>query len=303
MPVSLAVSRAAAQIYHLPLWRYLSQLFQSLGGNHLPGLPQPSFNILNGGAHAGNQLAFQEFMVLPEQKTFQENLRAGAEIYQGLKKILLKAKGRGAINIGDEGGMAPPLSQTSVALDFLQQAMAHFPQGKLALDCAANEFHKDQVYYLDGQIFDRPKLLFFYQQLVKRYPFRFLEDPFSEGDWEGFQEITRQLGEKVVIVGDDLLTTHIAQMKKAEEKKAVNGVIIKPNQVGTLMETFQAVAEGQKNQWKIVVSHRSGETNDDFISDLAAGVGADFIKAGAPARGERVVKYNRLLAIEKEIHE
>lgn len=303
LPVSLAVSRAAAQTHHLPLWRYLSQLFQSQGGNHLPGLPQPSFNILNGGAHAGNQLAFQEFMVLPEQKTFRENLRAGAEIYQGLRKILLKAKGRGAINVGDEGGMAPPLSQTSVALDFLQQAMANFPQGKLALDCAANEFYKDQVYYLDGQTFNRSKLLFFYQQLVKKYPFRFLEDPFSEEDWEGFQEITRQLGGEVVIVGDDLLTTHIAQMKKAEEKKAVNGVIIKPNQVGTLMETFQAIAEGQKNQWKIVVSHRSGETNDDFISDLAVGVGADFIKAGAPARGERVVKYNRLLAIEEEINE
>jgi len=303
LPVSLAVSRAAAQVSHLPLWRYLYQLFQNLDGRPSIGLPQPSFNVLNGGAHAGNQLAFQEFMVLPWRESFRENLRAGAEIYQGLREILLKAKGRGAINVGDEGGMAPPLSQTSVALDFLQRAMTHFSGGKLGLDCAANEFYQDGLYRLDGQTFNRQQLLSFYQQLAKKYPLRLLEDPFAEEDWAGFTEITRQLGEEIIIVGDDLLTTHVAQMKKAKEEKAVNGVIIKPNQVGTLTETFQAVAEGQKNKWKIVVSHRSGETNDDFIADLAVGVGADFIKAGAPARGERVVKYNRLLAIEEEINE
>jgi enolase len=302
LPVSLALSRAAAKNLQLPLWKYLYQLFRNLGGNSFFRLPRPTFNILNGGVHAGNQLAFQEFMVIPEEKSFRDNLRVGAEVYQLLKKDLLKEKGKEAINVGDEGGMAPPLSKTSTALDFLQKAIIDFPESKLGLDCAANEFYKEGSYFLDGQQFNRQQLLDFYESLKEKYPLLSLEDPFAEEDWSGFQEITHRLGEEIIIVGDDLLTTHQELIKKAAQKKAANGAIIKVNQVGTLTETLQAVIEGQKHQWKIIISHRSGETNDDFIADLSVGVGADFIKAGAPVRGERVVKYNRLLLIEEEIY-
>ena len=305
LPVSLAVSRAAAQALHLPLWRYLNNLYQSFSSHRQSEMPQPSFNILNGGMHAGNQLSIQEFMVVPLKESFAENLKEGVEIYHALKEILIKTKGGSEANVGDEGGMAPSLTKTEEALDLLVAAIARtgFSGVKLGIDCAASEFYQGKNYFLDGQSLTQDQLLSFYKKLTEKYTFLFLEDPFDEEDWTGFQKITENLGSELIIIGDDLLTTNVRQIKEAAEKKAVNGVIIKPNQIGSLTETLQAIASVQKNQWKVMVSHRSGETNDDFIADLAVGVGADFIKTGAPARGERVAKYNRLLAIEEEINE
>ena len=305
LPVSLAVSRAAAQAFHLPLWRYLNNLYQSFSSHRQSGMPQPSFNILNGGMHAGNQLSIQEFMVVPLKESFAENLKEGVEIYHALKEILIKTKGGSEANVGDEGGMAPSLTKTEEALDLLVAAIARtgFSGVKLGIDCAASEFYQGKNYFLDGQSLTQDQLLSFYKKLTEKYTFLFLEDPFDEEDWTGFQKITENLGSELIIIGDDLLTTNVRQIKEAAEKKAVNGAIIKPNQIGSLTETLQAIASVQKNQWKVMVSHRSGETNDDFIADLAVGVGADFIKTGAPARGERVAKYNRLLAIEEEINE
>lgn len=305
LPVSLAISRAAAQTSSLPLWRYLSYLYRLFSPDYQVGLPQPSFNVLNGGAHAGNELSIQEFMVLPLKEKFAENLKEGVEIYHALREILIKTKGRQEVNVGDEGGVAPSLSKTKEALDLLVAAIAHTGLAgiKLGIDCAATELYKNNTYFLDGQSLKRDQLLSFYQNLTKAYPFLFLEDPFAEEDWLGFQEIVESLGSNLTVIGDDLLTTNVRQIQKAVVKKAVNGVLIKPNQIGSLTETLQAIALVQKNHWKVMISHRSGETNDDFIADLAVGVGADFIKTGAPVRGERVAKYNRLLVIEKEINE
>jgi len=213
--------------------------------------------------------------------------------------------GVSAINLGDEGGFAPPsLKKTEDALDFIVRAITAVNSSqkvKFALDCAASEFKKEQGYSVDGSFLSSEELLDFYQKLTNKYPFELLEDPFGEEEWENFQKIVLHLGEKIRIVGDDLLTTNPERIRKAYRGKAVNGIILKPNQIGTLTETIEAAHLAQNYGWKTIVSHRSGETNDDFISDLAVGLGADFIKTGAPARGERVAKYNRLLAIEKEI--
>lgn len=303
LPVSLAVSRAAAQEHHLPLWSYLHSLASQY---HISGeakMPQPSFNILNGGVHAGNQLSIQEFMVLPLKNRFSENLEAGAEIYHALKEILMKKEGLHEVNVGDEGGVAPSLSATKVALDLVMEAIqaTDYKSTHLGIDCAASEFYQKGQYLLDGHWLSPEQLLQFYEGLVKDYPFSFIEDPFDQEDWISFAKITHLLQSQLAIIGDDLLTTNPKQIQKAIEKKAVTGSIIKPNQIGTLSETLEAISLVQHQGWKVIISHRSGETNDPFIADLAVGVGADFIKSGAPVRGERVAKYNRLLAIEEEI--
>ncbi len=303
LPVSLAISRAAAKEQHLPLWRYLHSLSPQFDLRKEANLPQPSFNILNGGVHAGNKLSIQEFMILPLKNHFSENLEAGAEIYHALKETLMKEEGLHEINVGDEGGVAPSLPGTKAALDLIMKAIgrAGYPKTRLGIDCAASEFYQKGKYLLDGTWLDEKQLLSFYQNLIKAYPFLFIEDPFDQEDWSGFEEITRLLQDQVAIIGDDLLTTNPKQIQKAIEKKAVSGSIIKPNQIGTLSETLEAISLVQNNGWKVIISHRSGETNDAFIADLAVGVGADFLKSGAPVRGERVAKYNRLLAIEEEI--
>lgn len=270
LATSIAVCRAGAVAKDVPLWKYISQIAGTKSS-----LPKTSILLIEGGAHAKNELDFQEFMIIVK---FQR----AKEIYQKLGDIL-------GVGVGLEGGFAPQISDIEQALDSIMQA-AKGGDVKIGLDCAASQIKNKNKYNLD-----------FYQDLVKKYPIVFLEDPFGEDDWQSFQEVTKALGKKIDIIGDDLLTTNIERMKKAESKKACNGAIIKPNQIGTVTETIEAAKLAKSYGWKVMVSHRAGETNDDFIADLAVGVGADFIKAGGPTKEERVVKYNRLIKIEEEI--
>lgn len=310
LPVSMAVSRAGAAAWGIPLWQYLKNLYTNFPAiaEKLVSLPQPCFNIINGGIHAGNDLEIQEFMVVPQAENFKESLRAASEIYHALKDVLLKNFGKKAINIGDEGGFAPPLRRTKTALDLLMKAIklaGYQNKVKIALDCAATQFAAGKkgklFYYFENRRLSSSRLLNFYQNLIKHYPIFSLEDPFSENDFSGFQKIYQKLGKNILIFGDDLLATNLEKMQKAFEKNLCNGLLLKINQIGTITEAIRAARLARTFGWKIMVSHRSGETNDDFIADLAVGISADFIKAGATARGERMVKYNRQLKIEEEL--
>lgn len=283
LAVSIAVLRAGAKAQNFSLWQYISKIVKIK-----PALPKPSILFIEGGLHGKSGLDIQEFMVVPEKKSFSMNFRLGKKIYHNFKKILKKNFGERGIKMGYEGGFAPPISDNKEALDFIMEA-ARGKEVRIGLDCAASRIKKGK-YKID-----------FYQDLVKQYPIIFLEDPFREDDWKSFRGITKKLGRKIDILGDDLLTTNIERMKKAKNKRACDGAIIKPNQIGTVTETLKAVKLAKSYGWKIMISHRAGDTLDDFIADLAVGVGADFIKAGGPTKKERLVKYNRLLKIEKEI--
>ena len=288
LAVSIAVCRAGAFAKKKPLYKHISKLAKTARGRASGKMPKPCFNVINGGAHAGNKLDIQEFMIIPQGKTFKGNLRKGGEVYHDLKEVIAKKYGKQSTNLGDEGGFAPRIADSLKALDLLKKIIKD-QNIEIGLDVAASQFKKDK--------YD----IKFYQNIVKKYPIAFIEDPFGEEDWNSFKKITTKLGKKIAIVGDDLLTTNINRMRLAYVKNACNGVIIKPNQIGTITETLQAVKLAKLYKWKIIVSHRSGETLDDFIADLAVGVGADYIKSGAPARGERLAKYNRLLKIESEL--
>ncbi|MBU3934771.1 phosphopyruvate hydratase [Patescibacteria group bacterium] len=299
LPVSIAACRALSASEKLPLYKYLFLLL----GNAFPlKLPLPCFNIIEGGLHAENELDVQEFMIIPQKKHFRENFKTGSEVYQALKNILLNQFGNQIIKTGDEGGFAPTFLKTEQALYALLSSIKNHQDVKIGLDCAASYFYKEDGYHLDQQVFSRDGLLNFYKEIINRFPIIFLEDPFSQDDWRGFQEVAGLFSGKVDIIGDDLITTNIKRVKEAESKKACNGLILKPNQIGTVTETLEAAKLAKSYNWKIMVSHRSGETCDDFIADLAIGVAADFIKSGAPLTQERMVKYNRLLEIEEEIH-
>jgi enolase len=300
--VSLAVCRAGAKAKNLELFEHIKEISQLPITDYK--VPTPCFNVINGGAHAGNQLDIQEFMLVPKEKSFSENLRMGTEIYHKLKEILFKKYGGLATGLGDEGGFAPPFRFSEQALDFILEATRELNyEGKinLFLDVAASQFEEEEKYKMRTGVFTTEGLLRYYSELILKYPIFALEDPFSEDDWEGFQKITKEFGEKTLIAGDDLLVTNPKRLKEAKEKKVVNGVVLKINQVGTVSEALQFAKMAKEFDWKIIVSHRSGETTDGFISDFAVGIGADFIKSGAPARGERTVKYNRLLEIEEKI--
>jgi len=313
LPVSIAVCRAGAAAQGLPLYQYLEYLETrsrpaepdaelDAGRDRVStSLPIPCFNIINGGVHSGSDLEIQEFMVVPNKGFFSENLKAGVQIYQELKKTLIKVFGKRAINVGDEGGFVPPISMEKEALDLLKTVIRGERDIEIGLDCAASQFYKNESYSLDSIVFTPEGLLGFYRDLTKRYPIVFLEDPFAESDWDSFQEITKRVGKEITIFGDDLLTTNIERMREAKKRGACSGAVIKPNQIGTVTETLEAIKIARSFGWKIMVAHRSGETSDDFIADLAVGAGADFIKAGAPARSERNAKYNRLLKIENEL--
>jgi enolase len=299
--VSMAICRAGAAARKIPLYQYITQLAENCS---LPILPVACFNIINGGVHAGNELDLQEFMICPQLKSFSENLQAASEIYHNLKEILLEKFGKFAINIGDEGGFSPPLIFAEQTLNLILEAIeksGYKNSVKIAIDSAASEFFIDGKYKMKKVIFTREGLLNYYFELLKKYPIISLEDPFAQDDFEGFSEITKKVAGKITIFGDDLLATNIERIKMAKEKNLCDGIILKMNQIGTITETLDAAKLAKSFGWKIMVSHRSSETNDDFISDLAVGISADFIKAGAPARGERVTKYNRLLKIEEEI--
>lgn len=299
LPASIACCRALAAEQKLPLYKYIAQI---AGNSSQLVLPKPCLNIVEGGAHAENKLDIQEFMIIPQKKHFRDNFKTGSDLYQILRDILLKHFSGKDVKTGDESGFAPEFFKTEQALYALLSAIKNHPDTKFGLDCAASHFYKEDGYHLDQQVFLRDGLLNFYKDIVSRFPIVFLEDPFSQDDWLGFQEITRLVSGKIDILGDDLTTTNIKRMKEAERKKACSGLILKPNQIGTVTETIEAAKLAKSYNWKIMVSHRSGETCDDFIADLSVGVAADFIKSGAPLTQERMVKYNRLLEIEEEIH-
>jgi len=297
--VSLACARAAAGTQKKPLYEYIARL----AGNKKITLPKPCFNVINGGAHAGNDLDFQEFMICPQAPKFGDNLRLGAAIYRQLKKDLIAKYGKSSANLGDEGGFAPPIKTPKEALDSLCGAIAivspEFPV-KFIVDVAATQFFSGGRYDTNFGGFDANGLAQFYSGLIGQFPQIIgLEDPFAENDWDGWKGFSFT----GMIIGDDLLVTNSERIKEAKEKKACNAMIIKINQIGTVSEALEAAKLAKEYGWKIIVSHRSGETNDDFIADFAAGVGADYIKTGAPARGERLAKYNRLAKIEEELNE
>jgi enolase len=296
---SLAVAHAAASLLNMPLYRYL-------GGDSYT-LPVPMLNILNGGKHAAGSTDFQEFMVVPAgAESFSRALQMGAEIYQSLKKVL---KDRGLnTNVGDEGGFAPSLPSNKDAVEAVLAAIekAGYKPGKdcfIALDPAASEFYKNKKYVLakEGVSLTSQEMVEYYVKWVSQYPIISIEDGMAEDDWAGWQLITGKLGDKVLLVGDDLYVTNVNRLSKGIKLRASNAILIKPNQIGTLTETIAAVEMAQLAGWKAVVSHRSGETEDTTIADLAVGLNTGLIKAGAPCRSERTAKYNRLLRIEEEL--
>ena len=298
LAVSAAVCRAGAGSKKVPLYQHINEIsnfkFQ-ISNSHFPF---PMFNILEGGAHAKNGLDIQEFIIIPQKKTFAENLVSCNKIFQNLQELIQKNYGQ--VELGDEGGFAPPISETEQALFLLKNAIAE-DGAKIALDCAASQFFKDGKYNIEKRELTKAELLEYYEGLVNNFPIISIEDPFSEEDWKGFESIMRQLGSKIIIVGDDLTTTNINKIKDAHNKMACNGIILKLNQIGTVSETIEAANLAKSFGWKTIVSHRSGETMDDFIADFSVGIGADFIKSGSPTKEERMVKYSRLLQIENEL--
>lgn len=298
--VSLAVARAAAESAGLELYRYV-------GGPNAHVLPVPMMNILNGGSHADSNVDIQEFMVAPiGATTFREALRTGAEVYHSLKSVL-KSEGL-STGLGDEGGFAPNLSSNRAALDLILVAIekAGFKPGvdvALALDVAATEFFKDGAYQFEGAAKTPEEMVAYYGQLVADYPLVSIEDPLSEDEWGSWSELVANVGDKVQIVGDDLFVTNPVRLAKGIELKAANSLLVKLNQIGTLTETLEAVQMAQRAGFTAMVSHRSGETEDTTIADLAVAVNGGQIKTGAPARGERINKYNQLLRIEEALED
>jgi enolase 1/2/3 len=296
--VSLAVAKAAAESSELELFRYL-------GGPNAHVLPVPMLNILNGGSHADTDVDIQEFMIAPiGAETFREALRWGTEVYHSLKSVL---KGRGlSTGLGDEGGFAPTLSSNREALDLILVAIekAGYVPGRdvaLALDVAASEFYTDGAYTFEGSKKSAEQLIAYYSELVRDYPMVSIEDPLNEDDWDGWVQMTAELGEKVQIVGDDLFVTNPDRLEEGITRRAANALLVKVNQIGTLSETLDAISLATSFGYKSMMSHRSGETEDTFIADLAVATGVGQIKTGAPARGERVAKYNQLLRIEETL--
>ncbi len=308
LAVSMAVARAAAQALGLSLYRYF-------GGISPRVLPVPMMNILNGGKHAANTVDFQEFMIMPVQaKNFAEGLRICAEIYHNLKK-LLEEKGL-STGVGDEGGFAPDLPDAESVLDFLVEAIeaSGYVPGqdiKIAMDAASSELYNEKtgMYHFPGEsklkgeevLRDTGEMISYYERLVENYPIISIEDGLDENDWDGWQELTKRLGEKIQLVGDDLFVTNTKRLDAGIKLHCGNAILVKVNQIGTLSEAFEAVEMAHKNGYKAVISHRSGETEDTTIADIAVALNAGQIKTGAPCRSDRVAKYNRLLAIEEEL--
>ena len=298
--VSMAVAKVAADSLDIPLYRYL-------GGSNAFTLPIPIMNVLNGGKHAGNELAIQEFMIQPKgAETFYEALQIGVEIYHVLGKSLGKKYGRSSTNVGYEGGYAPKMSESTEALDSLVQAIEESgyteSEVTIGIDAAASEFYEGGFYTIDGKKLTAQELLDYYVELVNSYPILSIEDPFFEEAFEDFAALTNELWD-TIIVGDDLFVTNIERLSKGVDMGAANALLLKINQIGTLSESFDAASMASRNGYTVIVSHRSAETEDTTISDLAVAIGAEMIKTGAPARGERTAKYNQLLRIEENLGE
>ncbi|WP_138415094.1 phosphopyruvate hydratase [Sinomonas gamaensis] len=296
--VSLAVANAAADSANLPLYKYL-------GGPNAHVLPVPLMNILNGGSHADSDVDIQEFMVVPlGAETFSEGLRWGVEVYHSLKSVL-KEKGL-ATGLGDEGGFAPNLPSNRAALELITEAIkkAGYEPGQdiaLALDVASSEFYQDGAYQFEGQSRTAADMSTYYQELVRDFPLVSIEDPLDENDWDGWKTLTEAIGDKVQLVGDDLFVTNPKRLQQGIDAKTANSLLVKVNQIGSLTETLDAVSLAQRAGYTTITSHRSGETEDTTIADIAVATNAGQIKTGAPARSERVAKYNQLLRIEEEL--
>jgi len=309
LAVSMAACKAGAAAKKVQLYRHIADL----AGVKDFVMPVPSFNVINGGEHAGNRLAMQEFMILPVgAKNFREAMRMGAEVYQTLKKVIKEKYGQDAVNVGDEGGFAPNIQDSKEGLELLKEAIAkagYTGKVKMGMDVAASSFFKERKYDLD---FKNPnndgsmkktgdEMIELYKGFVKNYDIVSIEDPFDQDDWESYPKLTKEVGRKVQIVGDDLLVTNPRRIKTAIEKKACNSLLLKVNQIGTVTEAMQACKDAQKAGWGVMVSHRSGETEDTFIADLVVGLKTGQIKTGAPCRSERLAKYNQLTRIEEEL--
>ncbi len=307
--VSLAVSKAGAAAKGVPLYKH----YADLAGNKELVLPVPSFNVINGGTHAGNKLAFQEFMILPiGANSFSEAMMMGCEVYANLKKVIKKKYGQDACNVGDEGGFAPSIQSNYEGVDLCMEAIKISGyEGKVMLgsDIAASEFMKDGKYDLDfktenndgKQVLTGEALADLYKDLCAKYPIVSIEDPFDQDDWKNYTAFTKAMGDKIQIVGDDLLVTNVKRIEEASSKKACNALLLKVNQIGTVTESINAVKLAKRNGWGVMTSHRSGETEDNYIADLAVGLCTGQIKTGAPCRSERLSKYNQLLRIEEEL--
>ena len=293
--ISMAAMKASAIEKGLPLYKYIGT------GSELP---KPMMNIINGGAHADNKLDFQEFMIIPNRDTIKERLRVGAEVFHNLKKVL-NSKGL-STGVGDEGGFAPNLETNTEGFELIMEAIkkAGYAPGKdvnIAIDVAASEFYKDGLYHLvgEGRSLTTDELIDFYEELVNKYPIISIEDPVDENDWEGFTKITSKLGDRIQLVGDDLFVTNKKCLQMGIDKKAGNAILLKVNQIGTITETLETIELARLNGYKTVISHRSGETEDTTIADLAVGLSLGQIKTGSMSRSDRICKYNQLIRIEE----
>ena len=293
--VSLAVLKAGAKFKKEELYAYL-------GDKKI--LPRCMMNILNGGAHAENKLEFQEFMIIPSKEEYLDNLRMGAEVFHSLQKIL-KEKGL-SCGVGDEGGFAPSIDNTKKALDLIQEAIekADYKLGSdifIGLDVAASEFYKDGYYNLEGQKMTSDEMIDYYEDLISKYPIISIEDGLDQDDYIGWQKLTKRLGDKLQLVGDDLFVTNKKLLQKGIDLKMANAILLKLNQIGTVTETLETIKLAQENGYKTIISHRSGETEDNYIADFAVGLGLGQIKTGSMSRSERISKYNRLIRINEQI--
>jgi enolase len=301
--ISMAVCKAGALSKAIPLYQHLGEL----SGNSDFYLPVPSLNVINGGEHGGNDLAFQEYMLMPiDAPNFKEALVLGVEVYHKLKSIIKKKYGATAVNVGDEGGFAPPLNQVEEPLRLIMAAIdeaGHTGRFQIALDPAASEFYKNGKYIVDGSSLKGEEFVELYESFIEKYPIISIEDAFDQDDWATFQSFTKRNGDKIQIVGDDLLVTNVKRIQMAIEKDACNALLLKVNQIGSVTESINAAQLSQKNKWGVMVSHRSGETEDSFIADLVVGLKTGQIKTGAPCRSERLAKYNQLIRIEEELGE
>lgn len=307
LAVSLAVCKAAAMALKMPLYAYIAELIQNKLPEKIEHLPTPTFNVINGGKHGTGNLDFQEFHVVPATvKPYHEALRMGEEVYHQIKEILVQRNASYAV--GDEGGFTPNLFTNLDALEIIMEAIRATPykfgmEIFLGLDIAATHIRKENNYVIKDRTtpLTTEEFIEFLSELHREYRILLLEDPITENDWQGWKMITAKLGNEINIIGDDLLATNPVRLEKAITEKACTAILVKPNQIGTLSETLAVIKRANKADFKVIVSNRSGETNDSFIADLAVGVRAHYIKFGAPARGERIAKYNRLLHIEKEL--
>ncbi len=299
LAVSMAVCRASANEKNVFLYERVAELY----GTKKFILPVPAFNLINGGKHAGNDLDFQEYLLFPVgAKKFSEAMQIGVEVYHELKDIIMQKYGKFAVNVGDEGGFAPPLSCIEEPFDLILEAasnLGYFKKIKLGIDAAANTFCRNGRYYLEGNEFSKKDLLSKYDELIGSYPVFSIEDPFYEDDFDSFSLLCRK--KKLQVVGDDLLATNPNRIQKAVLLNSCNCLLLKPNQIGTFTEACDASKLAQENNWNVMASHRSGETEDSFIADLAVGIGALQIKSGAPCRSERLAKYNELIRIEENL--